>query len=258
MMEYNYHTHTKRCGHAIDEDEDYVKRAIAAGIKRLGFSDHIPLRFPDGYESGYRIPTSEATDYFSSLRSLRKKYEGEIDILIGFETEYYPKYFAEMLKYAKDVGAEYLILGQHYLYNEYPSGAYSGTRTSSEDILCEYVEETLAGMETGVFTYLAHPDLINYAGNDALYKNQMRKICEKSLALNMPLEINFLGIRSHRNYPNRTFWEICSEVGAPVTFGSDAHTAISTFDEESLQFAERLVGELGLNYIGEPQLINII
>ena len=171
--------------------------------------------------------------------------------------EYYSKYFDEMLRYAKEMGAEYLLLGQHYLYNEYPVGAYSGRKTSDDAIFREYVEETLAGMETGVFTYLAHPDLINYSGDEFLYKREMRRICEKSLALNMPLEINFLGIRSHRNYPHHAFWEICAEVGAPVTFGSDAHTAISTYDEESLRVAEGLVDELGLNYIGEPKIKKI-
>ena len=41
----NYHTHTSRCGHAIGLDEEYVQCAIEAGIKELGFSDHIPFKF---------------------------------------------------------------------------------------------------------------------------------------------------------------------------------------------------------------------
>ena len=49
-MDYNYHTHTYRCGHAIGEDEEYIKVSIQNGIKHLGFSDHIPFAFPDGYE----------------------------------------------------------------------------------------------------------------------------------------------------------------------------------------------------------------
>ena len=30
-MDYNYHTHTSRCGHATGSDEEYVKRAIEQG-----------------------------------------------------------------------------------------------------------------------------------------------------------------------------------------------------------------------------------
>ena len=39
---FNYHGHTKRCGHAVGEDEEYVQAAIAAGYSIIGFSDHAP------------------------------------------------------------------------------------------------------------------------------------------------------------------------------------------------------------------------
>ncbi len=35
----NYHTHTKRCGHAKGTDEEYVIAAIEGGFDELGFSD---------------------------------------------------------------------------------------------------------------------------------------------------------------------------------------------------------------------------
>ena len=38
----NYHTHTKRCYHAIDNEEDYILAAIKSGYSELGFSDHTP------------------------------------------------------------------------------------------------------------------------------------------------------------------------------------------------------------------------
>ena len=45
----NYHTHTYRCGHAVGEDRQYVETAIERGLKVLGFSDHVPMPFPDGH-----------------------------------------------------------------------------------------------------------------------------------------------------------------------------------------------------------------
>ena len=44
-MDYNYHTHTTRCHHAVNSDEEYIQAAIEAGIKYLGFSDHAPVVF---------------------------------------------------------------------------------------------------------------------------------------------------------------------------------------------------------------------
>ena len=57
-LDYNYHTHTKWCSHAVGEDEEYILNAIINGIKKLGFSEHIPLVREDGTESKYRLPIS--------------------------------------------------------------------------------------------------------------------------------------------------------------------------------------------------------
>ena len=44
-MLYNYHTHTARCNHASGTDREYVEKAIEAGYKTLGISDHAPYLF---------------------------------------------------------------------------------------------------------------------------------------------------------------------------------------------------------------------
>ena len=43
------HTHTFRCGHASGTEREYIENAIAAGFDTLGFSDHAPYVFRDGY-----------------------------------------------------------------------------------------------------------------------------------------------------------------------------------------------------------------
>ena len=84
-MTANYHTHTSRCHHANGTDRDYIEAAIARGIDTLGFSDHVPMPFADGHQSGYRIRIEELEDYVRSLEALREEYRGRINILIGFE-----------------------------------------------------------------------------------------------------------------------------------------------------------------------------
>ena len=84
-MTYNYHTHTRRCGHAKGTEEEYVLRAIQGGIRYMGFSDHMPLLCDDGYESRYRVPMAEAKDYIADIIALREKYRDVIDIKVGFE-----------------------------------------------------------------------------------------------------------------------------------------------------------------------------
>ncbi len=253
-MDYNYHTHTVYCGHATDSAEDYIKCAIEGGIKYMGFSDHAPFRFPDGYEPGFRVPLARAKDYYEELANLREKYQGQIELVIGFEMEYYAEYFGDMLKVAKDSGAEYLILGQHYVVPENQGGVFSMERHYKYEDLRAYADSLVAGMETGVFSYVAHPDMFQFIGDNLFYREEMRKICIASRKLNIPLELNLLGIRDDRIYPKDEFWKVAGEEGAPVTFGLDSHRAADAIDVQSLSGAERMVKRYALNYIGKPEL----
>lgn len=256
-MDYNLHTHTARCGHATGTEREYIERALSCGIKEMGFSDHLPFCFPDGYESYYRIPLAEVDDYFHTINALREEYQERINIHIGFEMEYYPKYFQEMLHNAKAFGAEYLILGQHFLGNEHPDGHHSTGMTQDPAQLAEYVDCVVAGIRSGVFTHVAHPDIFNFAGDEAFYFSEMKRICDASVAYNLPLEINFLGIRTQRRYPKEAFWALVGETGAPVTFGFDAHDPLAAFDGESLAVAKSWVQKYHLNYIGQAPLVPI-
>ena len=254
-MTYNYHAHTARCGHASGTEEEYIRRAIEGGITHMGFSDHMPYIFPDGYESPYRVPVAQAEDYFASLRALREKYKDQINLKIGFELEYYPSFFEDMYAKAMAYGCEYLILGQHFEGDERPDGFYVVHPTDDAALLKEYTANVLAAMETGVFTYVAHPDIFNFTGDENLYEEEMGKICATAREKNIPLEINFLGIRGGRHYPQDRFWKIAGKEGAPVTFGFDSHDVAGAFDSASLPRAMELVERYGLNYIGEPKLI---
>ena len=92
-MLFNYHTHTKRCRHAICEDREYVEKAIQQGIQTLGFSDHAPYLFPNTkYYSSFRMFPDQLEEYANSVRSLQKEYANDIRILLGFELEYYPAF----------------------------------------------------------------------------------------------------------------------------------------------------------------------
>jgi len=255
-MNYNYHTHTTRCRHAKGTPEEYIQRAIENGIRYMGFSDHAPFICSDGFEAGYRVPMAEVTDYFAELNELRQKYADKIDIKIGFEMEYYPEQFAQMLQTVVDFGAEYLILGQHFLQEEHPIGTHTIKPSDDIDRLQRYVSCVVSAIESGAFSYVAHPDILNFTGDPEVYRTNFRKICVASRACNVPLEINFLGIRENRTYPTEAFWQIVGAEKAPVTFGFDTHDVLSAYDGDSLKKALQMVEKYELNYIGMPRLEN--
>ena len=253
-MDYNLHTHTKRCGHASGEDEEYILAAIDAGIKTLGFSDHAPYLFPDGREQGHCVKTKDAEEYVRNILSLKKKYEDKIDIRVGFEMEYYPTYFDGMLSYVKSLGAEYLILGQHAIYD----GKYfvHGVKESAEDYR-EYVRCTVSAMRSGAFSYVAHPDIMQLSSDEEVFEEGAREIARASREINVPLEINLLGVREGRCYPTEKFWSIVGKEGSPVTVGIDAHSPSAILEKEAFSVAKWLIKKWQLNYVGMAKIRNL-
>lgn len=246
-MRANYHTHTPRCRHAVGAERDYIERALAGGLEILGFSDHTPYDYGvPGYDSGVRMFPEELEDYVSTLLALRTEYAGRVELLIGLEAEYYPKLFPKLLDLLRPFPVEYLLLGQHFLGNE-TGEPYCGAPTGDKRVLDRYVGQSIEGMQTGAFTYFAHPDLINYRGGDtAEYDRQMRRLCRAAKDAGVTLEFNLLGFREGRNYPNARFWRIAAEEGNPVVLGCDAHRPEHAWDPETEARALRLLSGLSL------------
>lgn len=224
----NYHTHTFLCGHAEGEIRDYVETAIKAGTKVLGFSDHVPMTdFPRKgllrHKSDFRIPLKKLPFYIESLIQLREEYSSDIKILIGFEAEYYPEMFDKMLKLLSPYPYDYLIQGQHFIGNEYDDKVRCVALSDDPIRLKKYVDQTVEGMKTGVFSYLAHPDVYNFTGADDVFRAEMSRICETSSELNIPLEYNLLGHRDRRHYPSERFFRVAAEYNCPIILGCDAH-----------------------------------
>lgn len=218
----NYHTHTWRCQHASGTEREYVEAAIESGIQVLGFADHTPCPFKDGYVSGIRMTMAQAPEYVEVLRALGEEYKKDIQILVGFETEYIPEFFEEQVQMLKDLGGDYMIMGQHFIKPENHS-PYSGKATEDDSLLRTYVDSVLEGAATGAFKYIAHPDLIHYVGKAAVYEAEMTRLCEGLKKLQVPVEINVLGLYTNRHYPTDAFWKIAGAVGTPTIIGLDAH-----------------------------------
>lgn len=249
----NYHTHTFRCNHASGTEEEYVINAIDRGIKVLGFSDHTPYIFEGDHYSYFRMRPELLEDYVSSVIALREKYKDKIEILLGVEIEYYPKYLPETLKMLKEHPIDYLILGQHFVGDEIGE-PYCGRANDSEDLLKRYVEQTIEAMETGMFTYLAHPDLLFYVGDDEVYCKHMRKLCAAAKRLDMPLEINLLGLATNRNYPNLLFWKLAAEEGCKAVLGCDAHSPEALSDIAVEKEAIALAQKVGIEIVDTVKL----
>ena len=142
---------------------------------------------------------------------MKKEYDKDIEIHLGLETEYFPRFWDQLIDFLSDYPFEYFVLGQHSLGNEIEKILYSGHGTTDGSYLKQYVDQCLAGIDTGKYLYLAHPDLFLFNGDEAVFDREYRRLCREVKKRNIPLEINFLGLMEERWYPNEKFWKIAGE-----------------------------------------------
>jgi histidinol-phosphatase (PHP family) len=214
-------------------------------LKVLGFSDHSPQIFPGGYYSTFRMYPEQLNDYVQTVLALRKEYEGRIEIPLGLELEYYPTLLPELLPILRDQPMDYLLLGQHFVGNEFDDH-YTGYPTEEKRLLEKYCDQTIEAMQTGLFACFAHPDLVNFRGDTATYVRQVRRICREAKSCGIPLEYNLLGLSEGKHYPNIRFWEVAAEEGCQVILGRDAHRPDALLDEKYPKMAMETLRKLGL------------
>ena len=255
----NYHAHTARCGHAWGADVEFIEAAIAAGYTTLGISEHAPWPFKDGYQeidSRQRITMEQLESYIDDMQVLKEKYRDKIQIKIALECEYFPRYF-DWLHSVKG-RFDYLLLGVHCSeHDEHLHHYYA--RSTKETQVVEYTLCALAGMESGLFAYLAHPELCfaDYPEYDEVCKELVHSICAKAKQLDMPLEYNLYGVdKQLRNrqkglgYPCKLFWQEAAQYGCKAIIGVDAHRP-EHFNRQRHLDAREYLTSLGLNLIEE-------
>lgn len=246
----NYHTHTYRCKHATGEVIDYAKIAVEQGITVLGMTDHTPL--PDNRWLGIRMEIEELPEYLNAIKEAEVAFPN-LKILKGMEceyaTEYHNFYQDELLGRWK---LDYLILGPHFF-------PYQGEWLASHHhIRCAktlqaYTDHLITSMESGLFTFVAHPDLfgITYEEWDQNTEACSRQILLAAADLKIPLEINGYGFRkphlqtksgSRPSYPWLPFWELAQEYDVEVVVNSDAHQPqdVAANIVDGLQLAKQL------------------
>ena len=237
----NYHTHTRWCRHADGEIEDYIQEALRRGLKALAITDHVPHR---GNFDPRRMQWEEFAPFNDELDRMKEKYEGQIHLIKGFECEYYPFALEDYRTFREKYGYGLLILGQHTSKDR----SQDNFAPKGERELEQYADEVIEGLETGLFTFLAHPDvaLCGYHETDAFAVGQMRRIFAACERLEIPVEINANGFRDGRRYPDRQVWEASRDYRLTYLINSDAHYVSDLCDEAGVGGTEAFARELGI------------
>lgn len=240
----NYHTHTKRCGHAYGEDEQYVRAAIMAGFKELGFSEHIA--YPGIDKPGERMLNQDIESYLNQLAMLKEKYQKQIKIYIGFEIEYFKEQMAYLQMMRKR--CDYMIVGQHTQFVDHGGYDY----LSDDEAVRAYTVQVCEAMKSGLVSMVAHPDYFMLGRRDfsKVCERSAHEICQCAVLCDIPLEINLNGMRYGKlmydkedrfPYPYRTFWEIAAQYPVKVLYGFDAHQPVTLLETKRIAKAKEIL-----------------
>lgn len=157
---------------------------------------------------------------------MQEKYKDRINILFGLEAEYFPRYMEWMRQFCVDEKVDYLILGCHY-HGSDETGVYFGR--ADRTCFDEYIDDCINGLETGMYSYLAHPDLpLRGMEWDEGMRPGFERLCEYCAKHDIPLEYNVLGMQAgyrtgREGYPNSHFWKIAEKHHNKAIIGMDAH-----------------------------------
>lgn len=224
---YLFHVHTFRCGHVeMVSDEEYIKKAIGLRATDICFTDHAP--FP-GNPFGGRMKYEELPEYISTLKNLKEQYQRKIKIHIGLEIEYFSRYdqsgYYQELSNNPDL--EILLLGQHMAEDPEDREHYTFEWPKERLQVDEYTvlgDAMIAGMKTGCFKIVAHPDRI--FRRQKIWTPEMEavavRVIDAAVKYGLPLEKNCSSMR-HKHHYWKEFWEIAEVNGVETVIGLDAH-----------------------------------
>ena len=253
----NYHSHVSLCGHATGNVEDYIKEAIKQKYEEVGISDHAPIpEYFVGKDQHENLWLSQMmtrdtfeNDYLKQLDYCINKYQNEIKIYKGLETEYIPSkdYYYQYLLSKVD----YLNLGVHYFFK---NGKIVETYAFlTEEDLEGYTQTIEEALKTNYFSCLVHPDIFLYRIDKftPFHEQISRRIIKACIENDVYLEVNCNG---KNRYPREEFWKIVKEYKeAKIIINSDAHK-VSDFHGENVQRTIQFCENLNLNILEKMEL----
>ena len=257
------HMHTPFCPHGSNDPlEGYVEEAIRLGRKKITFTEHFPL--PEGVaDSDFMRETAltleEVPAYLEAVSKVKKAYAGKIEILKGFEVDYFEDEHELIADWLGRFGEEIEdgLLSVHFVKYE---GRYHAIdcldrfealleeTKSVEKIYDLYFDTLLKSIEADLGRYkpkrIGHPTLIRIFNqkypleydDKGRFEQILRAVKERGMAL----DFNSAGIRKpycKESYPSGRFLALAKEMGIPFVPGSDSHEIahMAVLDEISFQ-----------------------
>lgn len=244
----DYHIHTKLCGHASGDMEEYVTQAIQCELQEIGFADHLPMI--KWAQPEYAMNFEQLPHYIEAVHHVQHAYP-QLSIKLGIEADYYsPAEEPEIGNLLAQYPFDYVYGSVHFVDEWAIDDARNLHRWNElgiDHVYTRYFATLQQAARSNLFDIISHSDLVKKFGHQpstdmmALIEETVRVYKNQGIAV----EINSSGLRRpvREIYPAPSIIRLLKAYDVPIVFGSDAHTP----EEVGQDFAymRRLVKECG-------------
>ncbi len=231
----DYHVHSDFSGDSKAPMEQMIERAIELGLRKLCFTDHMDYDYPHTGEISF-VFDPEA--YVAKLSKLKKKYEKQIELLMGIELGLQPQVTQEVAALMNSYEFDFAIGSSHVVDYVDPYFPQYWEGRSKEEGIRRYFESIRDNCKLfkDYFYVYGHLDyIIRYAPSadgskaDYDYKDYaelLDDVLTTILSCGKGIELNTAGLKYGLGYAHPKFQLLkrYRELGGEIlTIGSDAH-----------------------------------
>jgi histidinol-phosphatase (PHP family) len=236
------------CAHGNDTLVEMLDAAVEFGYSTYGVTAHSPrtddrFLYPEEIEAG--LGTHDIArffdEYVGTCSSLIDQYRGRLEVLLGAEIEVVPErtYPAEVTALRERYGLDYVVGSVHWV-DETPIDTSDSefskavtARGGLQPFLIRYydlVGEMVETVRPEVIGHIDLPRLFAEGGHElesASTRAAVADVLERALASGGILDINVRAMSKGLSTPYPAPWivQLATEIGVPLCFGDDSHSA---------------------------------
>jgi histidinol phosphate phosphatase HisJ family len=239
----NFHCHSN-FSDGQGTPEDIVKKAIELKMPSIGISEHCPVPF----KTAWNLKADKVDSYLRLINTLKKKYEGKIEVYCGMEIDYISDMQDDIIKKSKINKLDFVIGSIHFLgflgtgqpwnidgtgelFKKGMKEIFKNDGIRLVESYYEYVATMVTQLKPNIIGHIDKIRLHNvndiyFSEHSGHYKKAAMNALEVVKKADCFVEINTRGLYKHLNkepYPSAWMLKQMKQLGLRTVLSSDSH-----------------------------------
>ena len=233
------------CDHARDTLENIIKKYIELDFEWVGITEHMPpptdaQRYPDEIEKGITATFLQErfARYVTHCRELQVKYEKELTIFVGFETETWNGCLPYIQRLIQQFRPDYVVGSVHHVDDQcidYSRQLYNSAARAMggiDTLYCRYFDQQYEMLSTLKPAVAGHFDLIRIFDNaydqrlkkPEIWQRIIRNLeCIKTFGTALDFNLRALKKGAREPYVSKPILHQANHMGIRIIPGDDSH-----------------------------------